>query len=158
MHRIAVSLVIASSLAACSWSGTIGQKMEATIAPDTVSLADRCGEIMKAAMPFAQLDLGDRSSRSPDVRTIVAQVAATRTDLPNDVAGERDLAAECTFVNNVMTAFRWTKGGPPPPPEGDQGRPSSEAPPASAPPAGAPSAGAPPAGSPPQGGKAPPFH
>ena len=111
MRSLAVLLlVVVSALAGCSWS----QKMEAKVAPDTFSLADRCGEIMKAAMPFAQLELGDRASRSPDVRTIIAQVAATRTDLPKDAAGGRDVEAECTFENNVMTAFRWTKGGPTP--------------------------------------------
>lgn len=114
MHGSKAILIIlmAASLAGCSWS----EKMEARVAPDTVSLADRCGAIMQAAMPFAQLELGDRTSRSPDVSTIIAQVAATRIDLPKDAAIGRDFMAECTFENNVMTAFRWTKGGPPPPP------------------------------------------
>lgn len=140
MRRFALLLVItaASGLAGCS----VSEKMTAKIAPDTFSLADRCGEIMKAAMPFAQLELGDRSSRSPDVRTIIAQVAATRTDLPKVAPGGGDLVAECTFENNVMTAFRWTKGGPPPPPDSDQTQPASEAPPAAPPPSSPP----PPAG------------
>ncbi|MGA8401805.1 MAG: hypothetical protein WB697_18095 [Stellaceae bacterium] len=133
---IALAVVITGALAGCSWS----ENMAAKIAPDTVSLADRCGAIMKAAMPFAQLEIGDRGSRSPDVRTIIAQVAATRTDLPKDAAAGRDLVAECTFENNVMTAFRWTKGGPPPPPASDQTQPASKAPPASSPSASPPPA------------------
>jgi hypothetical protein len=132
---IALIIAAASGLAGCSWS----ERMEAKVAPDTFSLADRCGAIMQAAMPFAQLELGDRGSRSPDVRTIIAQVAATRTDLPKDAASGRDLVAECTFENNVMTAFRWTKGGPLPPPSSDQTQPASEAPPASPPPSNPPS-------------------
>jgi len=119
--NVVLAILAAASLAGCSWSEKV--------APDTFSLADRCGAIMKAAMPFAQLDLGDRTSRSPDVRTIVAQVVATRTDLPKDAPGGRDLVAECIFENNVMTAFRWTKGGPPPPPSADEGHPAGEAPP-----------------------------
>jgi hypothetical protein len=111
MSRIAIIVLVVASLAGCSWS----QKMEGRLAPDTVSLADRCGAIMQAAMPFAQLELGNRTSHSPDVSTIIAQVAATRTDLPKDATIGRDLIAECTFENNVMTAFRWTKGGPLPP-------------------------------------------
>ena len=136
-------MLAAVSLAGCSWS----QKMEAKVAPDTFTLADRCGEVMKMAMPFAQLELGDRTSRSPDVRTIIAQVTATRTDLPKGVAGGNDVAAECTFENNAMTAFRWTKGGPPPPPGADQAQPAGEAS----------SSGAAPA-KPPQSGKTQPFH
>jgi hypothetical protein len=125
------------SLAGCSWP----EKIEGRVAPDTVSLADHCGAIMQAAMPFARLDLGDRTSRSPDVSTIVAQVAATRTDLPEDAATGRDLMAECTFENNVMTAFRWTKGGPLPMPSAgtieplDSG-PTPPAGPSPAPPSG----------------------
>jgi len=99
------------SLAGCTWS----QQMQGRVVPDTVSLADRCGLIMQAAMPFADIDLGDRTSQgSADVRTIVARAAGTRGDIPEGGAGERNLAVECTFTDNVMTAFRWTKGGPPP--------------------------------------------
>jgi hypothetical protein len=146
-----IALIAAVSLAGCSWS----QKTEGRLAPDTISLADRCGAIMQAAMPFAQLELGDRTSRSPDVRTIVTQVAAARIDLPKDATTGRDLMAECTFENNVMTAFRWTKGGPLPAPTAgtieplDSG-PTPPAGPGLAPPGGPASA--------PKGGKAPASH
>jgi hypothetical protein len=119
--HIIFALVGALCLAGCSWS----EKVESKVAPDMVSLADRCGSLMQAAMPFAQIDLGDRSSRSPDVRTIVATVNATRTDVPKDVAGGRDLTAECTFVDNVLAGFRWTRGGPPPPIGSEQAQPGS---------------------------------
>jgi hypothetical protein len=132
-------IAVVALLAGCSWS----QRIEGKVAPDTVSLADRCGLIMQAAMPFAQLDLGDRGSRSPEVSTIIAQVAATRADLPKDVATGRELMAECTFQDNVMTAFRWTKGGPPPSPGSDQTQPIGEAPAA---------------GPPSPAGKSQPFH
>jgi hypothetical protein len=126
--KVVLAILAGVSLAGCSWSEKVGAK----VAPDTFSLADRCGEIMKAAMPFAQLELGDRTSRSPNVRTIIAQVAATRTDLPQDAPGGRDLVAQCTYENNVMTAFRWAKGGPPPPPSADEGQPAGNAPPPAA--------------------------
>ena len=150
MNRAPLFVLAASFLAGCSWS----QKIEGRIAPDTVSLADRCGAIMQAAMPFAQLDLGDRTSHSPDVSTIIAQVAATRTDLPKDVTTGRDLMAECTFRDNVMVAFRWTKGGPPPPPGSDETAPPApgNAAPASSGPAPAP------ANTPPGPSSARPFH
>ena len=146
MRSLAVFLLFAAlGLAGCSWSEKVG----AAVAPDTFTLADRCGEVMKMAMPFAQLDLGDRTSRSPDVRTIIAQVAATRTDLPKGAAGGSDVGAECTFENNVLTAFRWTRGGPPPPPGADQTQPAGETPPAGPPP---------PSGPPTKSSKAQPFH
>jgi hypothetical protein len=149
--KLLLVVLAAVSLAGCSWS----QKMEGRLAPDTISLADRCGAIMQAAMPFAQLELGDRTSRSSDVSTIVAQVAATRTDLPKDAATTSDLMAECTFENNVMTAFRWTKGGPLPPPTAATIEPLDSGPAASA------SSGSAPSSSPasaPKNGKAPASH
>jgi len=99
-----LAVVAAGLLAGCSLSRRV--------VPDTVSLADHCAEIMKAAMPFADIDIGNRTSQSTDIRTIVAHVEGTRTDMAgNDQVG-RDLAAECTFEDSVLTGFRWTKGGP----------------------------------------------
>jgi hypothetical protein len=110
MRRPAIAIVLVTLLlAGCDWS----QRMEGRVLPDTVSLADHCATIMKAAMPFAAIDIGDRSSKGVDIRTITAEVSATRTDQSGNPNVDRDLAAECTFVDNVMTAFRWTKGGPP---------------------------------------------
>jgi hypothetical protein len=113
MRRFAVIAIIvtAFSLAGCDWS----QRMGARVAPDTISLADRCAAIMKAAMPFAEIDIGDRTSNSTDIRTIVARANGTRTDTPGSSQVDRDLAVECTFIDNVLTEFRWTKGGPPQP-------------------------------------------
>jgi hypothetical protein len=113
MRRFAVIAIFVSacSLAGCDWS----QRMGSRVAPDTVSLADRCAGIMKAAMPFAEIDIGDRTSNSTDIRTIVARANGTRTDMPGNNRVDGDLAVECTFVDNVLTGFRWTKGGPPQP-------------------------------------------
>jgi hypothetical protein len=102
-------------LSGCGWS----DKLQQRVLPDTISLADRCASIMQAAMPFASIDIGDRTSEGKGVRTIVARVTGTRTDLPKDGPGERDLAVECTFENNVLVAFHWTKGGPPSEEESD---------------------------------------
>jgi hypothetical protein len=104
-----VALATASLLAGCGLSHNIEKQVTA----DASSLADRCGEIMKKAMPFAEIDIGDRSSASTGLRTIIAKVTGKRTDLPDNGQVERDLAVECTFDDNVLTAFRWTRGGPP---------------------------------------------
>jgi hypothetical protein len=105
---VAAILLAMLFLTGCDWS----QRMSARVAPDTVSLADRCAAIMQAAMSFATLDIGDRTSKGVDIRTITAQVTARRTDQPDNPNVDRDMGAECTFVDNVMTAFHWTKGGP----------------------------------------------
>jgi hypothetical protein len=63
-------------------------------------------------MPSADLDIRGKNSRSPDIRTIIATVQATRTDAPPDSPVGRELSAECTFTDSVLTGFRWTKGGP----------------------------------------------
>jgi len=97
-------LAAASLLGGCGWSKGV--------APDTVSLADRCAEIMQRAMPFAEIETGGETSQDVDIRTIVAHVQGARTDMPANTTIERGLAVECTFVDNVLTAFRWTKGGP----------------------------------------------
>jgi hypothetical protein len=112
-------------LTGCDWAKNVGGRIN----PDTLSLADRCANVMKAAMPFAELDIGKLSSESTGIRTITARAEATRTDAPKDVPIARDLAVECQFDSNVLTSFRWTRGGPPPLP----------APPPSLPPPGAPS-------------------
>ena len=103
------ALAVASLLAGCGWSHNLGKEVTA----DTASLADRCAAIMKKAMPFAEIDIGDRSSAASGLRTIIAKVAGKRIDMPNNSQVERDLAVECTFDDNVLTAFHWTKGGPP---------------------------------------------
>jgi hypothetical protein len=104
MRRTAVIMTLLVSLSGCGWSKQI--------TADTASLGDRCAHVMQAAMPWADLDIGGKSSRSPDIRTIIATAQATRADTPPGSASDRDLAAECTFTDSVLTAFRWTKGAP----------------------------------------------
>jgi hypothetical protein len=111
MRQVATlaALAVASLLAGCGWSHNV----EKAVTADTASLADRCAEIIKKAMPFAEIDIGDRSSAATGLRTIIAKVTGKRTDMPDNSQVERDLAVECTFDDTVLTAFRWTKGGPP---------------------------------------------
>jgi hypothetical protein len=108
--RVAVMMAFAGLIAGCGWSHDLKKQVTA----DTTSLADRCGEIMQKAMPFAEIDIGDRSSAATGLRTIIAKVTGKRTDMPDSSQVERDLAVECTFEDTILTAFRWTKGGPPP--------------------------------------------
>jgi hypothetical protein len=113
MHRlavVAVTVAVAGFLAGCDWARDVGGKIN----PDSLGLADRCADFMKRAMPFADIDIAQRTSEGAGIRTIVARVEGRRSDLPKDAPGDRDLAVECKFANGVLTGFRWTKGGPPP--------------------------------------------
>src|SRR5271165_2479148 len=88
--------VAAGLLGSCSQQAT---QLGGRVAPDTLGLGDRCAEFMQKAMPFAEIDIGDRASASPDIRTIVARATGTRTDLPQESPADRDLAVECTFTD-----------------------------------------------------------
>src|SRR5215469_10966425 len=98
MRLVVIIVVLAATalVAACE---------RASVAPDTISLADRCAAIVERAMPFAEIDIGDKTSKGVDTRTIVARVSGTRTDMAGNNHIERDLVAECTFVDNVLSAF-----------------------------------------------------
>jgi hypothetical protein len=79
--------------------------------PHTVSLAERCADVMKAAMPSAEIDIKNQTSQNAGIDKIMARVEGTRTDLSPGLP--RDLAAECEFEDTILSAFHWTKGGPP---------------------------------------------
>jgi hypothetical protein len=113
---VIATLICSISLAGCGGTGEWARSVGAKIDPDSQSLADRCGQIMKAAMPFADIELGNHSSDASGITKITARIEGARKDLSPDTGG-RNLAAECTFDNATLTGFRWTKGGPSSPPE-----------------------------------------
>ena len=82
------------------------------IYPVSMSLGDRCFAILQAAIPYAELTPDKLTSQNKGIDLIVARAEARRTDHPGDTLMPRDLAAECEFDNNVLTAFHWLKGGP----------------------------------------------
>jgi hypothetical protein len=79
------------------------------IKPD-VGLAERCADIMRLAYPSATIDITSREASATGLTTITAAVEGVRTDLPPDAAVARNLAVECRFDENILTAFRWTAG------------------------------------------------
>ena len=81
--------------------------------PHSVGLAERCADIMKAAMPFAEIEVDKSGATADGFDKITATVAGTRKDAP---VASHLLAAQCTFTDSVLTAFTWTKGGPRPRP------------------------------------------
>jgi hypothetical protein len=109
MRRLAAILILtaAGGLAGCNLAERAGR-----INPDSLGMADRCGEVMKIAMPFADIEIEKRFSENTGVNTIVARVEAIRRDLPEDSKVAPDLAAECQFDSNILVGFHWTQGGP----------------------------------------------
>ncbi|HEX3954055.1 MAG TPA: hypothetical protein VHW90_10815 [Stellaceae bacterium] len=99
--RVGMLIVAGAALAGCGVD-----------VPHSVGLADRCGDIMRAAMPSAEIDITDRTSESTSITRMVARAGGVRTDLPKGSPGPRELAAECEFKDSILTAFHWTKGGP----------------------------------------------
>lgn len=77
-----------------------------------VSLADRCADIVTTAVPF-EIDIKTRTSVNAGIDKIVAGIEAVRSDLPKGSPAVHAFAAECEFTGGMLSAFRWTKGGPP---------------------------------------------
>ena len=76
----------------------------------STGLADRCAALAKAAMPSADLDIPNRTAQADSLTKVIARVEGTRTNLPETLP--REVAAECEFNGDTLTAFRWVKGGP----------------------------------------------
>jgi hypothetical protein len=75
-----------------------------------VGLAARCADIMQLAFPSANIEIGKSEASAISLTTIVARVEGTRSDMPPEGPLMRNLAAECQFDSNILTAFRWTAG------------------------------------------------
>jgi hypothetical protein len=113
MRRYAVIPALAAGLlvtgcGAGEWAHDVGGRIN----PDSLGFADRCANMMKAAMPFADIDITARTSQNTGISTMTAQAAGTRTDNEKDPSIARDVAVECKFDSNVLIDFHWTKGAP----------------------------------------------
>lgn len=106
--RALIALCLAATLAGCSWAESVGGRVN----PGSISLADRCALVMQAAIPYADIDIGKRTSQNKGVSTILAHVEGTRTDHPNTEGISRDVAADCEFSDTVLTSFHLTGFGP----------------------------------------------
>jgi hypothetical protein len=104
---IPVLIAVGAVLAGCGLGHKLGE--------ERAGLGDRCADVMKMAIPFAEIDIHRATSENTGVTTFVAHVEGTRTDLPKDTQLPRDVAADCRFDGDILSGFHWTKGGPPPP-------------------------------------------
>lgn len=86
------------------------------------SLSDRCGEMMQDAFPGGKIKVtkaevaADPAGAS--VTSMIAKVGGERQNVEEGNVLPRDVAVECRFEDNILTAFRWTTGPLRPGPEG----------------------------------------
>ena len=99
-RQASTALLCAALCSACGGRGL----------PRDVGTAERCADFMRRAYPSATIDITKSEASVTSLTTIVAKAEGIRTDLPPDTPLVRDLAVECTFDENVLTAFRWTAG------------------------------------------------
>jgi hypothetical protein len=83
-----------------------------TLAPDAVSLADRCADAMRRAIPSANIRVDNETSQNAGIDTMTAHVEGTRTEYPEDKEIVREVAVECRFDGQMLVDFHWTKGAP----------------------------------------------
>lgn len=78
------------------------------------SLSERCGAAMQEAFPGGKITVtkaevtADPAGAS--VTSMIAKVGGVRRNVAEGDVLARDVAAECHFEDNILTAFRWTQG------------------------------------------------
>ncbi len=104
---IAAGFLLVSSLAACERMSTLGFDAQSSFG--SVSLGDRCVDVVRRAFPNAELDVSDPRVKLDGNAATVA-VGAVRSGIPADGLYARNIAAECRFENGILMGFRWTAG------------------------------------------------
>jgi hypothetical protein len=110
MRPFAAILLVAAPCLLAGCEAT--HRVVGAINPDTVSLTDRCVQVVRLAMPFADIDIEKQTSENHGIDRITARVDGVRNDLPKGGALPRGIAVECQFDDNVLTGIRWIEGGP----------------------------------------------
>lgn len=95
------------ALTGCERLSTIG--FDTKSAFGSVSLADRCSDIMNRAFPGAGFDITDRRV-DVEGNDATVTIAAARNDVPANGPYAHAVGAECRFENGILTGFRWTSG------------------------------------------------
>ena len=65
---------------------------------------------MQRAFLSANIEIGKSEVSATGLTTIIARVEGLRSDMPPESPLTRNLAVECQFDSNILTAFRWTTG------------------------------------------------
>jgi hypothetical protein len=75
----------------------------------TESLGERCGDLMQAAFPDAEIEITGRTA-SAEMASGTARVEGTRSDVQPGGRMAREIAVECSFEDGILTGFRWVTG------------------------------------------------
>lgn len=95
------------ALASCERLSNLGFDTQSAFG--SVSLADRCIDVMHRAYPNAELDVADRRVRV-EGNAAIATITAARNGVPAKGPYARDIGVECRFESNILTSFRWIAG------------------------------------------------
>jgi hypothetical protein len=94
-------------LASCQRMSTLGFDTQSAFG--SVSLAERCVDIMHRAFPEGGFDINSRRVKVEGNAAVVG-IAATRDAVPANGLYAREVGVECRFENGILTGFRWTAG------------------------------------------------
>jgi hypothetical protein len=112
MMRLSALSSCALMLASCQRMSTLGFDTQSAFG--SVSLAERCVDVMRRAFPEGGFDVTNRRVKV-DGNAAVVGIAATRSAIPVNGLYAREVGVECRFDNGILTGFRWTAGPVRPP-------------------------------------------
>ena len=104
---LAVILLLAAGLTGCERMKTIGFDTQGAFG--SVSLIDRCADVMRRALPASGLKITDQKVNT-DMSTATVDVIGVRSGVEEGGVYARDVAAQCDFQSGILTSFRWTRG------------------------------------------------
>jgi len=104
---LVLMLPLLTGLGGCERMKTIG--FDAQGAFGSVSLIDRCADMMRRALPASGLEISDQKV-SADMSTATVEVSGVRSGVPEGGPYARDVAVQCDFQSGILTGFRWTRG------------------------------------------------
>src|SRR5712672_2297206 len=104
---LVVLLPLATGLTGCERMKTIGFDTQGAFG--SVSLIDRCADVMRRALPASGLQIADQKV-NVDMSTATIEVSGVRSGVEDGGIYARDVAAQCNFQSGIRTSFRWTRG------------------------------------------------
>jgi hypothetical protein len=105
--RFLAVVPVALALAGCGRMNELG--FDTKMAVGSVSLTDRCSDLMHRAYPESAIDVTD-SHVATDAENATVTVEGVRRDVATNSGYARDVAVECRFAGGILTGFRWTAG------------------------------------------------
>jgi len=94
-------------LCGCQRVSTLGFDTQSAFG--SVSLTERCIDLLHRAYPNAEFDVKDRGVKVEGNAATIT-IAAARKGVPANGPYARGVAVECRFESGILTSFRWTAG------------------------------------------------